>query len=169
MSESIESYIRSAGLGAAVPNMVINPAIAWLTNRRMEAVPLIGSGSVVMDTAITCVLMTLIVALFTASATRRGIETGHVIGSAGLPRSWGLLSRLPQQGWALGLTLGVGFACTVAPLTFGLFSLLGVASLPFAGFAVFKAVYTPLIAFVVVRWVILRQLLASPEFDSQGM
>jgi len=159
MSEPIKSYIRSAGLGAAVPNMVINPALAWLTNRQMKFVPLIGDDSMVVDTAITSVILTLIVTLFIASGTRRDIDAGRITDSEGFPRSGGLLSRLPRQGWALGLIIGVGAALIIVPVTFGLFRLFGVAGLPFAGFALFKAVYTPLLAFVVARWVILRQLL----------
>ena len=56
MSASVRSYIRSTGMGAAVPNMVINPAIAWLLNRQMEFVPLTGDGGMIVDTAITSVV-----------------------------------------------------------------------------------------------------------------
>ena len=162
MSEAVRSYIRSTGIGAAVPNMVINPAIAWVMNRDMEFVPLTGDNSVIVDTAITSVVLTLIVTLFIASGTRRDIEAGRITGSEGFPRAGGLLSWLPRQGWALGLIIGVGAALVITPLTLGFFHLLGVAGLPFAGFAVFKAVYTPVLAFVVARWVVLRQLLSVP-------
>jgi hypothetical protein len=141
---------------------VINPAIALVTNRQMDFVPLTGDGGMVTDTAITSLVLTLIVTLFIASGTRRDMEAGRITGSEGFPRSGGLLSWLPSQGWALGLIIGVGAALVIAPLTFWFFRLLGVAGLPFAGFALFKAVYTPLLAFVVARWVVLRQLLPVP-------
>jgi hypothetical protein len=163
VSEPIKSYIRSAGIGAAVPNMVINPALAWVVNRQMEFVPLTGDGSMVVDTAITSILLPLIVTLFIASATRREIEAGRITVSEGFPRTGCLLSWLPRQGWALGLTIGIVAALVIAPLTLGFFRLLGVAGLPFAGFALFKAVYTPVLAFIVARWVVFRQLLPVPE------
>lgn len=59
MSQSIKSYIRSQGIGAAVGNMVLNPAFAWLGNRQMEFMLLTGGGSIIVDTAITKVKMSL--------------------------------------------------------------------------------------------------------------
>jgi hypothetical protein len=41
----------------------------------------------------------------------------------------------------------------------GLLLTLGFTGLPLVGFALFKAIYTGLMAFVIVRWVILKQLL----------
>jgi len=56
MSQSLGTYIHSTGVGAAVPNMVINPALAWVTNPRMEFVRLTGDGRVIVDTAIASLL-----------------------------------------------------------------------------------------------------------------
>jgi hypothetical protein len=162
MSQSIKSYIRSQGIGAAVGNMILNPAFAWLGNRELASTPLTGGGSIIVDTAITSVIMAFVVTLFVASGTRREIAAGRIANADGFSPGLGLLSRLPRQGWALGFTIGVGVALVVTPLTFMLFSLLGVAGLPFVGFALFKAVWTPLVAFVVARWVVLRQLLPAP-------
>jgi len=162
MSEAVRAFIRSQGIGAAVGNIVLNPAFAWLGNRELAFTPLTGGGSIVVDTAITSVIMPLVVTLFVASGTRREIEAGRIGNPAGSSSGWSLLSWLPRQGWALGLTIGVVVALVVTPLTFILFSLLGVAGLPFVWFAIFKAVWTPLVAFVVARWVVLRQLLPVP-------
>lgn len=162
MSEAIRSYIRSQAIGAAVGNMVINPALAWLINRQVAFVPLTGDNSMIIDTAITCVVMTLIVTLLIARGTRRELEAGRIAQSANSTPGQGVLSLLPHAGWALGLTLGLGAAVVIAPLTFGVFRLLGVTGLSLGGFAVFKAVWTPLVAVIVVRWVVLRQLMAIP-------
>ncbi|MGO9118750.1 MAG: hypothetical protein ACLQPD_14225 [Desulfomonilaceae bacterium] len=86
MTEAVRAFIRSQGIGAAVGNILLNPAFVWL-----------GNGELVFT-----------------------------------------------------------------PLTFILFSLLGAARLPFVGFALFKAVWTPLVAIVVVRWAVLRQLAPVP-------
>ncbi len=127
MSEPVRAYIRSQGIGAAVGNMVLNPAFAWLGNREMVFTPLTGGGSIIVDTAITSVIMALVVTLFVASGTRREIAAGRIANSNRFSPGWGLLSWLPRQAWALGLTIGVGVALVVTPLTFTLFSLLGVA------------------------------------------
>ena len=52
----------------------------------------------------------------------------------------------------------IGF---VAGCLTGLFSVLGVTSFSFPAFALLKAVYTPLLAYAVARWVILRQISAA--------
>lgn len=162
MSEPIKSYIRSQGIGAAVGNIVLNPAFAWLGNREMAFTPLTGGGSIIVDTAITSVIMALVVTLFVASGTRREIAAGRIENYDSFLPDLRLLSWLPRNEWALGLTIGVGAALVVTPLIFILFSLLGVAGLPFVEFAVFKAVWTPLVAVVVALLVVLRQLIPVP-------
>jgi len=154
MSEAVRSFIRSQGIGAAVGNIILNPALAWVLNRQAAYV---GDGEIVTDTAITCVLMTLIVTLFVVSGTRRELEAGRITRAEGFAGG-GLLSWLPRKGWALGLLLGVVAALVIAPLTLGVLRLLGITGLPVLGFALFKAVWTPLVAFAVARWVVLRQL-----------
>jgi hypothetical protein len=162
MPEAVSAFIRSQGIGAAVGNILLNPAFVWLGNRELAFTPLTGGGSIIVDTAITSVIMSLVVTLFVASGTRREIEAGRIANADGFSSGWNLLSWLPREGWALGLTIGVVAALVLTPLTFILFSLLGVAGLPFVGFALFKAVWTPLVAIVVVRWVVLRQLMPAP-------
>jgi hypothetical protein len=162
MSEPIKSYIRSQGIGAAVGNMLLNPAFAWLGNRELAFTPLTGGSSIIVDTAVTSVIMSLVVTLFVASGTRREIAAGRIVNYDGFSQGLGLLSWLPRKGWALGLAIGVGAALVITPLIFILFRLLGLAGLPFVGFALFKAVWTPLVAFVVARWVVLCQLLPVP-------
>jgi hypothetical protein len=156
--QPVDSYIRTQGINCAVINMVLNPVVAWLGNRQMDFTPLGGDSSIVVDTAVTCIVLSLLVALFTASAVRRDLHAGRVKATDGSPRAGRLLSHLPRQAWALGLLLGLGIACVLTPLTFGLFYALGFSGLPFAGFALFKSIYTAPLGFVVTRWVILRQL-----------
>jgi hypothetical protein len=159
MTEAVGAYIRSQGIGAAVGNVVINPALAWVANRQVASVAV---SEVVIDTAITCVIMALIVTLITARGTRRELDAGRISGSESFPPAGGVLSWLPRRGWALGLTLGLGAAVVMAPLTLGVMRFLGVEGLSLVGFALFKAVWTPLLAVAVVRWVVLRQLMPVP-------
>jgi len=163
MLQSVKIYIRTQGITAAIINAVLNPVLAWLVNRKMEFIPLSGGHSIVTDTAVTSVLLSLLVALFVTSGVHRDLKAGRVTATSGFSRKGRLLSRLPSQAWALGLVIGFGIAFVLIPLTLGLFHLIGVTGLSFVGFALFKAVYTGLLGFVVTRWVILRQLLFVPQ------
>jgi hypothetical protein len=156
--QPVDSYIRTQGISCAVINMVINPVVAWLGNRQMDFTPLAGGNSIVVDTAITCIVLSLLVALFTASGVRQALLAGSLKTTNGSPRAGRLLSHLPKPAWALGLLLGLGVACVFTPLSFGVFYILGFSGLPFAWFALFKAIYTAPLGFIVSRWVILRQL-----------
>lgn len=156
--QPVDAYIRTQGINCAVINMVLNPVVAWLGNRQMDFMPLSGGNSIVVDTAVTSIVLSLLVALFTASGVRQALQAGRVSATDGSPRAGRLLAHLPRKAWALGLLLGLGIACVLTPLTFWLFHALGFPGLSFARFALFKALYTPPLGFVVTRWVILRQL-----------
>jgi len=157
--EPVASYIRAQGMICAVINVVLNPVVVWLMYRQLDFVPLWGRNSIVVDTAVTSIVLSLLVVLFTASGARRALHTGHLVTTEVSPRAGRMLSQLPRQAWSLGLLLGLGIACVLTPLTFGLFHALGFPGLPFAWFALFKAAYTAPLGFVLTRWVILRQLL----------
>ncbi|MFZ2088554.1 MAG: hypothetical protein WAU47_08260 [Desulfobaccales bacterium] len=161
--QPVDSYIRAQGITCAVINLAANPALAWLLNRHMNFVPLWGGNSIVVDTAVTCLVLSLLVALFTASGVRQALHNGRLETANGYPRAARLLAHLPKQAWSLGLLLGLGAACVLTPLTFGLFHALGLSGLPLGWFALFKAMYTAPLGFVLTRWVILRQLLDHPE------
>ncbi len=161
MPQSMESFIRKNGLTAAIFNIVLNPFFAWLVNREMADVPLTGDGSALIDTAITCFILSLLVTLFISADTRRALKSG-AIESATPPLPGGrLLHSLPGRPWKLGILLGLTVAVVVTPCLTGLFSVLGVTSFSFPAFALLKAVYTPLLAYAVARWVILRQISAA--------
>jgi uncharacterized membrane protein YhdT len=157
--QSVNAFIRTQGITCAIINIVLNPVIAWLGNRQMNFMPLSGGNSIVIDTAVTSVVLSLLVALFTASGTRQALHAGRLLVSNSFPRAGGLLSHLPKEAWALGLLIGFVVACLFTPLIYGLFHAFGLSGLPFAWFALFKAVYTGPMGFLVTRWVVLRQLL----------
>jgi hypothetical protein len=159
MAQPVENFIRKTGVTAGIFNLVLNPFFAWLGNMEMADVPLVGAAAV--DTAITCMVMSLLVSLFISADTRRAIRAGS-LETAGMPlRGERLLCRLPVRPWKLGLLLGLAVAVVVTPWLVGLFGIFGVASFSFFAFAALKAVYTPIVAHAVARWVILRQLEAA--------
>jgi len=155
----LRSYIHAQGVNCAVINAVLNPAIAWLGNRRMEFVPLSGDNSIIVDTAVTSIVLSLLVSLFVTPAAHREFRAGRLTGSDTVFWESSLLAYLPSKAWSFGLLIGVVAAAVITPLMFATFRVLGSAGLSFAGFIILKAVYTAALGFAVTRWVILRQML----------
>ena len=155
MAQTAEGFIRKSGVMAGLFNLVLNPFFAWLSNMDMADVP---PGAAAVDTVITCLIMSLLVTLFTSADTRRAFKAGSL--KTSIQPSGRMLCRLPSRPWKLGLLLGFAFAAVVTPCLAGVYALFGVGSLAFFAFAALKAVYTPLVAYAVARWVILRQLAA---------
>lgn len=125
----------------------------------MAFVPLAGDNSIIVDTAVTSIVLSLLVSLFVAPAARREFRAGRLTGSATAFAESGVLAHLPSTAWSFGLLMGVVAAAVVTPLTLATFRVLGSSGLSFAGFIVLKAVYTAALGSLVTRWVILRQML----------
>jgi len=159
MMQPIRSYIHAQGVAAAVINAVLNPAITWLGNRRMAFVPLTGDNSIIVDIAVTSIVLSLLVSLFITPAAQREFRAGRLTGSATDFAESGALAHLPSKAWSFGLLIGVVAAAVITPLLFATLRALGFAGLSFAGFIILKAVYTAVLGFAVTRWVILRQAL----------
>lgn len=162
MAHSFQSYLRKAEVGAAVPNVVINPLLSWLLNQHHQVVPLLGTGGIAFDTGITALVLSLLVTFFIAPATRRDLAAGRVPSPLARPcdRDWPRL--LPTREWALGLAPGGASAALLVPLTLWLCGLTGLSSLPLPLFALAKAIYTPILAAFVARCIIWRLQEAAP-------
>ncbi len=158
-AKALNSYVRTQEIGAVIGNILFNPFFSWLTNLQMKDLTLWGAHSIVLDTALTAILMPLLVTLFTSSALRRNLEAGHLTVPAERSRESRLLSHLPGGDWALGLTIGALAAIILIPLAIGLFRLSGASEISFLAYVVIKAAYTGFVAFHIARIVILRQLL----------
>ncbi len=158
MQQPVQDYIRAQGVTCAIINMVLNPALAWVSNPNMEFVPLVGGNSIVADTAATSLLLSLLVVLFVTPTVRQKLHAGQLTGTDGLPSKEYVRSHLPHQAWSVGLLIGMFTAVTLTPLIFGTLRLGGFSGLPFAEFALLKAVYTPALGYLVTRWVILWQV-----------
>lgn len=155
--EDTHSYIQTQATSSAIINMIVNPAMSWLGNRDMQVTPLTG---VAMDMTITCLVMSTLIALFITFGLKRALKSGNIKANYAAS-SAGVLSRLPRSWWVLGLTLGLGFAIVLVPLSLGLLTLFGLSELPFWGLVILKILYPGTVAFVVTKWVILRQLQAA--------
>src|SRR5262249_7200355 len=156
-ASSAAAYIRVQASVAAMVNVVINPAIDWLSSRHKAAQPVWGADGLVTNFVVTSLILSLLVAVFTGYGVRREVRAGRIAlhdGSVSAPR-W--LNRLTARPWLLGLMFGAaGSALTV--VSFWLLHSFGVSTLSLGWLMVIKAAYCGVLAFVVARWVILRQL-----------
>lgn len=152
------AYIRTQGIVCAVINAVLNPALAWLGNRQMRFVP---ANNAVVDTAVTTVVLSLLVALCVTPGVRAALRSGSLVFDARVGAADRWMLRLPSRSWVLGLHLGLVSVCVVIPPMVVAFHMLAIAGLSFAAFALFKAVYTASLGYLATRWVIMRRLAAS--------
>ncbi len=156
------SYIRTQATVCGLINLVLNPVLAWTAYRRLEALPVWGANSVVVDTAVTCVVLPLLVTICVSYGARRALRTGEIKLPDAPSRKERMLSGPRVQTWSFGFLLGVGAALLLVPLTIALFQMLGITGISLLRFLLFKALYTGALGFVVARWVIRRQLLTAP-------
>jgi hypothetical protein len=112
--------------------------------------------SILIDMTITCLVMPTVIAVFVSPGARRAITTGSLAidhratGSA-------FLDRLPVRPALLGILLGIGCVTLLVPLTMTAFVQLRWSELAFWALILLKILYTGAAAFLVTRWVILRQ------------
>ncbi len=151
-SPTAAGYIRTQAAAAGLINLVVNPAIDWLSSRHRGPQPIWGADGLVVNFVITSLILSTLVGLFAGMGARREMRAGRLApdGTAGL--RW-----LPRHGWLAGLTLGAGAAVLVIAACW-LLHAVGVTTLSLAGLMALKAVYCGVLSFLVARWVILRQL-----------
>jgi hypothetical protein len=153
---SLETFIRREVTGAVLANVVLNPLLAWLANREMAFKALWAADGIVVDLALTSVILSLLVGLFTAGHLNAKLRAGEVATPGRAPRGPAWLSRLPRRGWLLGLIVGLAVAVAVV-LVCGLLDSFGVSGLSAVSYLALKAAYGGCLAFVVARWALLRQ------------
>jgi hypothetical protein len=150
---SIDSYIHKQALAAALINMVVNPLLAFFINRNVDTVALSG---IVVDTIITSIVMTWLVAVFSAADINRQLRAGR-FKDENLPQPGPILSRLPRRGVLLGTVLFICAVLVMVTLTVSMFFLFDITELPVNRMALFKGIYTGLIAYAVASLAIIRQ------------
>ena len=77
--QPVRSHIRAQAMTCAVMNAVLNPAVAWLGDRRMAFGLLAGDNSIIVDTAVTWIALSPLVPLFVILAARqefRPVDSG---------------------------------------------------------------------------------------------
>ena len=146
----IRGYIRTQAAITGVINFVLNPAIDWLTSRHKGPQPIWGVDGVVVNFAITSLILSTLVGLFAGLGARRLVADGTVAP----PRRPG---RLSHRGWLAGLVLGAGAAVLVIAVAW-LLHVAGATTVSLWPLMAVKAVYSGVLGFLVAYWVILAHL-----------
>ena len=160
------TYVRTQAVAAALVNAVLNPLIEWVINRQKGFQPFAGSDGVIVNMALTSIILSVLVALFAARGAHHELAAGRIAADR-LIGSTRQLLRLPGQAGWLGLVLGLGAAAVVG-IALWLLDLAGVSGVSFFVLLIFKAVYCGLLGFGVARWTILRQLGAGDDSSSHN-
>lgn len=155
-SES-RSYVRGQTVAAALINAVLNPLIEWVLNPRKGFQTFWGSDGVVLNMVLTSIILSVLVALFTARGVHHQLAAGRIATMRVAPA----LARLPGRAGVLGLLLGAGAAMAVV-LVFWLLHVIGVAGIPFWGLLVLKAGYCGVLGGF-VAWCIMLRLLGKAD------
>lgn len=158
MAQSIKAYVRSQEIGPVLGNIIINPLLAWLGNRKMESVTLFGDHGIILDTAFTALIASLLVTLFAVSGVRRDLKAGRITVPEQVLRPASPLFHLPRNPWLLGLAMGAAMAAVLLPLITTGFYLFDLEEIPFGGFLAIKALYTGLLGLLVARCAVFRTL-----------
>lgn len=95
MSTPFHTYLLRETLLIATLNAAINAAYTWWLWRSLDPVPLTGKGGIVLDLALTPVVIAVLSVLIGTGLARRKLASGHVV-VAGSPAS-SLLHRFPRS------------------------------------------------------------------------
>lgn len=149
------AYVRGQIAGAALVNAALNPLVEWGLNRSKGFQPLWGGEGVVINMVLTSIILSVLVALFTARGVHHQLAAGRITAM----RAAAVPARLPGRAGVLGLLLGVG-AAAAAVLVFWLLDVIGVVGIPFWGLLVLKSAYCGVLGGL-VAWCVMLRLLDS--------
>jgi hypothetical protein len=152
-------WLSQGVVGFAI-NVVINGAIGWATFRGVATIPLWGASSIGGDTLGTSFFLPAITCLIVTPLVRGQVRKGAAPAFEGALAGWlrPFQRALPLRAVALGLVcIALAGGAAVALLT-----ALGVASLDFAPFLGWKALYAGVLAAFVQPAIALLALADRP-------
>ncbi len=151
------AYIWRAALIAAIVNAALNPTVTLIGSRGIHFVSVF---LFTLDLVLSSIAVASFVSVFGARRLRHELESGHRTPHGGTEWERHLLERLPRRPWEFGVLLGSTVAL-VAAVVLTVLGLLGFTGFAFGTFGTFMAVYTAALAFVAMRWTIVRQLMTT--------
>lgn len=140
------SYVRAQASIAGMINLVVNPAIDWLTTRHSPPQPVWGLEGLVVNFVITSLILATLVGAFAAWGVRREMRAGRI-----------KVEGTPRRGWAMGLALGAASATAVVAAS-GVLHTTGVTTLSLVPLIVVKGIYSGALAYWVTQRVVRRSL-----------
>jgi hypothetical protein len=141
-SSAVGGYLRTQATIAGLVNLVLNPAVDWLTSRHKPAQPVWGVEGLVVNFVITSLILSTLVGAFAAWGVRREARAGRLSAR-----------RTSQRGWLTGLGLGAA-AAVVSVAAAWLLQAVGVATASLTALMLVKAVYSGVLGYLVAAWVI---------------
>jgi hypothetical protein len=134
------------GVGSALFNFFLNGAIAWLTFRSFESVPMWGQQSIAGDTIGTTFFLPFFTCLIVTRLTRGQLSSGRLPTPSWSRTSHAALGRLPSGTWARSTVLGLVTLMVVAPLALWALAGLRIDAMSLWGFIGFKAAFAGVLA-----------------------
>ncbi|HEX6874489.1 MAG TPA: hypothetical protein VF165_02420 [Nocardioidaceae bacterium] len=152
-----KAYVWRAAIIAAVVNVVLNPGVAWLETRELDFV---SAARIAAYLVLATMVLCLLISTLGARRVHRELRSGHPTPHGGTAEEKRLLAKLPATPWLFGLLLGLAFA-VVAIVVIAVVELLDFHGFAFGTFVTFMVCYTGGLAFLVMRWTIVRQLMEA--------
>ncbi|MEZ5501882.1 MAG: hypothetical protein R3E50_04200 [Halioglobus sp.] len=146
------SHLRHEVMVAGISNACFNGFFAWLLMKDGPALRWDGEHSFVVDIIATGLLLPLIVALIVIPLQRSKLRKGRLapidLGNTSLIQA--LANRFPAATFRSAMLFGLIGLVVAAPLTLFVFQLVGVQQASVVNYAIFKGLWTGLLAAVLV-------------------
>ena len=168
LSPEHRSYMFwQAIVGAAIVNLILNSAIAWLTVHNEDTVPrwaapLVGGPSTITDTVGTLFILPLLTTLIFTTLARREIRAGKLQPLGWTRESHPFLRRLPEGTLQRGLAAGAITTLVLGPPIVLAIILLDIGDVSTGTFVAYKAVFGVALGLLVTP-ILALWALQSPE------
>jgi hypothetical protein len=138
---------------AAVVNLIINGAIAWLTTLGKHGVPVwaspVAGPSLIVDACLTLLLLPLVACPIVTLSVWREHRRGALDLLTASPSMQSVVNRLPRTSVRRGVTFGAAALIVLGPPVVAALILVDPGRLPIAGYVVYKALFAVVLGAIV--------------------
>lgn len=168
LSDSQRKFlIQDQAIGSGIFNLLLNALIAWLTFRKLPAVPISGDPSITGDVIGTMILLPLLTCVIVTPLVRKAVQAGKVEPLHEDTSARRMVRWLPSNSFLRGLALGFISLALFGPLLLGAFMVAGVQTMSVGGYVFIKALYAAALAAVNAP-VIALYVLAKEQAPARG-